>query len=117
MYRTILFGTDGSETADIARQAAIELAMRYDARIVAATANEAVRKPFELGLVQRAAVVLVRGGDPSVGTIRMETVARGRPDRVQVEFRTLQGDPSEQICDLAEREDADLIVVGNKGMA
>src|ERR1051325_4980985 len=233
MYRTILFGTDGSETANIARQAAVELAMRYDARVIAAcafeppgtspdaakevadaaaevakarsvealawvqrgepadvvletaeredvdlivvgnkgmgtatrfklgavpdrvahyapcdvlivattryvqtedgkprqykkilaatdgssTASEAVRKAFELGLIHRATVILLHVGDPIVGTIRMEQVARSRPDRVQVEFRTAEGDPSEQIIELAEREDVDLIVVGNKGMA
>jgi 3-phenylpropionate/trans-cinnamate dioxygenase ferredoxin reductase component len=93
-YLTIVAGTDGSPTA-----------------------NDAVQRAFELALVHRARVVLVHVGDPVVGTIRLETVARSRPERVQVDLRTVQGDPAQQIAELAEQERADLIVVGNKGMS
>lgn len=93
-YRRILAATDGSPTA-----------------------NEAVRRAYDLAGMNGAAVILVHVGDPVVGQIRLETTARGRPENVEVDLRTVEGDPAEQICELAEGEGADLVVVGNKGMS
>ena len=36
---------------------------------------------------------------------------------MEVEKRTVEGDPAQRICELAEAEDVQLVVVGNKGMA
>src|ERR671910_955678 len=93
-YSRILAGTDGSGTA-----------------------TEAVRKAFTLASVYAGSVMLVHVGDPIVGAIKLEEVADARPDDVEVERRTVEGDPAERICELAETEDVQLVVVGNKGMS
>ena len=93
-YLRILAGTDGSGTA-----------------------TEAVRKAYTLASVYAGTVTLVHVGDPVVGAIKLEEVADARPDDVEVERRTVEGDPAERICELAETEDVQLVVVGNKGMS
>jgi 3-phenylpropionate/trans-cinnamate dioxygenase ferredoxin reductase component len=93
-YSRILAGTDGSGTA-----------------------TEAVRKAYTLASVYAGTVTLVHVGDPVVGAIKLEEVAEARPDDVEVERRTIEGDPAQRICELAETEDVQLVVVGNKGMS
>ena|SRR5712691_3581431 len=94
VYARMVVGTDGSPTA-----------------------SEAARKAFELALMVRADVSLVHVGDPIVGAIVLEETAAGRLGKTEVTSHALEGDPAERICEVAEREGADLIVVGNKGMA
>jgi 3-phenylpropionate/trans-cinnamate dioxygenase ferredoxin reductase subunit len=93
-YTRILAGTDGSGTA-----------------------TEAVRRAYTLASVYAGTVTLVHVGDPVVGAIKLEEVAEVRPDDVEVERRTVEGDPAQRICELAETEDVQLVVVGNKGMS
>jgi 3-phenylpropionate/trans-cinnamate dioxygenase ferredoxin reductase component len=93
-YRRILTGTDGSGTA-----------------------TEAVRRAFTLASVYAGTVTLVHVGDPIVGAIKLEEVAGSAPEDVEVERRAVEGDPAQRICELAESEDAQLVVVGNKGMS
>jgi len=93
-YRKLVVGTDGSPTA-----------------------TEAARKGMELAMQLRAEVTLVYVGDPVVGAIALEETSSARPERVEVRTRVLQGDPSEQLCRVAEEDDIDLMVVGNKGMS
>src|SRR5215207_5005122 len=93
-YSRILAGTDGSGTA-----------------------TEAVRKAYTLASVYAGSVILVHVGDPLVGAIKLEEVASAKPEDVEAEKRTVEGDPAQRICELAEAEDVQLVVVGNKGMA
>jgi 3-phenylpropionate/trans-cinnamate dioxygenase ferredoxin reductase component len=93
-YLRILAGTDGSGTA-----------------------TEAVRKSYTLASMYAGSVILVHVGDPLVGAIRLEEVASTRPEDVEVEKRTVEGDPAQRICELAEAEGVQLVVVGNKGMS
>jgi 3-phenylpropionate/trans-cinnamate dioxygenase ferredoxin reductase subunit len=93
-YMRILAGTDGSGTA-----------------------TEAVRKAYTLASVYAGTVTLVHVGDPLVGAIKLAEVASTRPEDVEVEKRTVEGDPAQRICELAEAENVQLVVVGNKGMS
>lgn len=93
-YMRILAGTDGSGTA-----------------------TEAVRKSYTLASMYAGTVTLVHVGDPLVGAIKLEEVASTRPDDVEVQKRTVEGDPAQRICELAEAEGMQLVVVGNKGMS
>jgi nucleotide-binding universal stress UspA family protein/nitrite reductase/ring-hydroxylating ferredoxin subunit len=93
-YRHLLVGTDGS-----------------------ATASEAARKGFELAEILGADVTLVHVGDPLVGAVVLDETAKGRPGAAAVRGETLEGDPAGRIVELAGREEIDLVVVGNKGLA
>ena len=93
-YMRILAGTDGSGTA-----------------------TEAVRKAYTLASVYAGTVTLVHVGDPLVGAIKLDEVASAKPEDVEVERRAVEGDPAQLICELAEAENVQLVVVGNKGMS
>ena len=93
-YRHVVIGTDGS-----------------------ATATEATRKGFELAEVTGATVTLVYVGDPLIGAIVLEQTAADRPGAATVSSRVEDGDPAERIVDIAGKDAADLVVVGNKGLA
>ena len=95
LYRRILVGTDGS-----------------------ATAQEAARKAFDLGMMLGIGVTVVYvAGDRLLGAIALEEAKKGKPRGLGVESRLVEGDPADEIRALSEREDLDLIVVGNKGLA
>jgi nucleotide-binding universal stress UspA family protein/nitrite reductase/ring-hydroxylating ferredoxin subunit len=98
-YRTILIGTDGSETAAIALRKATALAKKCSAQLLIVSAHgsgEVTKKraPSILHDARKAA------RDQGVETA---TVMR-------------EGNPAEVLLDVAEIRDADLIVVGNVGM-
>jgi nucleotide-binding universal stress UspA family protein/nitrite reductase/ring-hydroxylating ferredoxin subunit len=95
LYRRILVGTDGS-----------------------ATAQEAARKAFDLGMMLGVGVTVVYvAGDRLLGAIALEDAKKGKPRGLGVETRLVEGEPAAEIRALAEREELDLIVVGNKGLA
>ena len=81
------------------------------------TATEAVRKAYTLASVYAGTVTLVHVGDPLVGAIKLDEVASAKPEDVEVERRAVEGDPAQLICELAEAENVQLVVVGNKGMS
>jgi nucleotide-binding universal stress UspA family protein/nitrite reductase/ring-hydroxylating ferredoxin subunit len=95
LYRRLLVGTDGS-----------------------ATAQEAARKAFDLGMLLGIGVTVVYvAGDRLLGAIALDEARKGKPRGLGVETRLVEGDPADEIRGLAEREELDLIVVGNKGLA
>jgi nucleotide-binding universal stress UspA family protein/nitrite reductase/ring-hydroxylating ferredoxin subunit len=94
-FRRFLIGTDGSPTA-----------------------NECARKGMELALMLGADVTLLYIGDPLVGAIRLEETASAAPDGIEVKpWIEVSGEPAEVIVGVARELEADLIVVGNRGMA
>ena len=93
-YRHLVIGTDGS-----------------------ATATEATRKGMELARALDAEVTLVHVGDPLVGAVVLEEATKSGSGVRQVRGRPEEGDPAERIVDVAGSAAADLVVVGNKGMA
>jgi 3-phenylpropionate/trans-cinnamate dioxygenase ferredoxin reductase component len=82
-----------------------------------ATATEAVRIAFEFGLLLHAGVTLIYVGDPLIGAVKVEQSAALRPDVLDVTTRVEEGDPADRIVETAEREDADLVVVGSRGLS
>jgi len=118
MFRSIVVGTDGSDTAGQAVDEAIDLAKAVGARLCVVSAYEPVpqarlreearqtpsdlqwmvnpREQVEETLSDAAELVRAAGGE-------VETFAR-------------EGAPADAILDVAEERDADLIIVGNKGM-
>src|SRR5438046_8192622 len=98
-YRTIVAGTDGSVTANAAHRAALRLAKRLRAQVVVVCAYQPPRisRPMAEDLMRHALQAAAREGVTAIRDIRT-------------------GEPAQAIIDAAEEHDADLIVVGNKGM-
>jgi nucleotide-binding universal stress UspA family protein/nitrite reductase/ring-hydroxylating ferredoxin subunit len=92
-YRRILIATDGSATAD-----------------------RAARKGFDLAEALSADVQIVFVGHPSTGKLVTDDTVAVFAGDVPVEVQLRDGDPAEEILNAADELDADLVIVGNKGM-
>lgn len=118
MFRSIVVGTDGSDTATQAVRQAIELARSVGARIELVSAYEPVsdaRLREESIVVPEDLHWMINPREDVLGTL--ETAAGEiRAAGVEVEVFARQGDPADAILDVAEERGSDLIVVGNKGM-
>ena len=118
MFRSIVVGTDGSDTATRAVRQATELARAVGARIELVSAYEPVsdaRLREESIQVPADLQWMINPRDDVQAML--EAAARGiRAAGVEVEVFALQGDPADAILDVAEERGSALIVIGNKGM-
>ena len=99
----ILVATDASPAADLAVEQAARLAAAQDAELLVlyVKASLDAREVFSPDAMPDADAYLA-------GMVR-------RFVDVKVRTRLEAGDPAETICDVAEEENADVIVVGNRG--
>src|SRR6202035_2413180 len=116
MYRSIVVGTDGSATAQRAVQEAGRLAVELGGELHIVSAYEPVRGTRIVGAPEGAAKVWAVPPDAGVQAIVEEAVAGARFHGVEATPHTLTGDPADALIEIAELEDADLIVVGSHGM-
>jgi nucleotide-binding universal stress UspA family protein len=119
MLRSIVVGTDGSETATTAVREAAELAARLKAAVYVVSAYEPVatqRLREEARQVPDDLQWMVNPREDVEATLKdAEKIVRDAGiDDVQTLAR--EGDPADAILDVAEEHGIDLIVVGNKGM-
>jgi len=118
MFRTIVVGTDGSETAAKAVTQAAELASSVGAELLVVSAFEPVsgtrlREEAEQAPDDVRWMVNPREDvDSTLGS----AVELAEEQGVATRTFARQGDPADAILDVAEEQGADLIVVGNKGM-
>jgi nucleotide-binding universal stress UspA family protein len=82
-----------------------------------ATADRAARKGFDLARELGASVTLLFVGHPSTGDLVMQDTIQVYGEGVPTEVRLLQGDVVEQVLEGSAAANADLLVVGNKGIA
>jgi nucleotide-binding universal stress UspA family protein len=119
MFGRIVVGTDGSDTAAEAVRQATELARLSGARLDVVSAFEPIPQSrirsesseapgdvqYEIGPREDVNLIV----DNASGSAKKEGVE-------DVQTHTREGDPADAILDVAEEVNADLIVVGNKGM-
>src|SRR5690349_5789586 len=98
-YRRVLVGTDGSNSAAIAVQAAARMAKRLRTELVIVSAYEPPGMTEEM-----AASVLAHAKETA------------EAQRITVSTVKQRGEAADIVLQVADREGADLIVVGNKGM-
>ncbi len=118
MFRSIVVGTDGSDTARRAVRQATELARSVGARIELVSAYEPVsdaRLREESVHVPEDLQWMINPREDVQATLE-EAAGEIRAAGVEVEVFARQGDPADAILDVAEERGSDLIVVGNKGM-
>jgi nucleotide-binding universal stress UspA family protein len=113
MISTIAVGTDGSATAGKAVDVAAEMAQRFGARLVLMSAYGETSAPrgdvdpelqWATNPAARMREILERTAS--------ELGARG----IDCTARAEEGDPAKTLIELAKDCDADLLVIGNKGM-
>jgi nucleotide-binding universal stress UspA family protein len=118
MFGSIVVGTDGSDTAREAVRQATELAKEIGAQVYVVSAYEPVpegRLRAERKNVPDDLQWSVNPREDVDATLNNAADAINEAG-VKVETFSREGDPADAILDVAEEQNADLIVVGNKGM-
>jgi nucleotide-binding universal stress UspA family protein len=118
VFKRIVVGTDGSETAAEAVSQAIGLARLTGAALEIVSAYEPVprsRLREEVGEVPEDIAHAI-GPREDVDVILKAAAGPAEADGVTVKTHAREGDPADSILDVAEETRADLVVVGNKGM-
>ncbi|AXR77421.1 universal stress protein [Natrarchaeobaculum sulfurireducens] len=110
MYETIVVATDGSQSADRAVDYAVDLASTFDAELCVVSVVDTRRYGDSM-----------LSGDVSIveslerrGTELLEDVQARTDVEVSTELR--RGRPHGEIAGFADENDADLIVLGNRGL-
>jgi nucleotide-binding universal stress UspA family protein len=118
VFRSIVVGTDGSDTARKAVAAAIDLARLSSARLELVSAYEPVpaqRLRDEARQVPADLQWMINPREDVDGTLA-EAAAWAAEAGVESAAYAREGDPADAILDVAEELGSDLIVIGNKGM-
>ena len=119
MFTRIVVGTDGSETAAEAVRQATDLAKLSDATlsIVSAYAPVANKRSEAEQREAPADVQYELGPREDINLILDSAAAEVKKEGIEAQTHPVEGDPAEAIINVAEQTNADLIVVGNKGMS
>jgi nucleotide-binding universal stress UspA family protein len=115
--KAIVVGTDGSETATRALREAADLARATGARLHVVSAYERASGVHVGGggdTPERASWMV--GPDVQVDSVLENAAGTLHAEGMEVEQHARPGDPADALLEVAEQQDADLIVVGNKGM-
>ncbi len=113
MFDSVVVGADDSATAAKAVQAAIDLAKLAGGDLHLVTAYKPTSTSASGLPGQFQNVVLA---NDHAQRLLDDLAAQARAGSVSVKTHALKGDPAQALVTVAEREKADLIVVGNKGM-
>jgi nucleotide-binding universal stress UspA family protein len=119
MFGRIVVGTDGSNTASHAVGEAIELAKQSGSRLDIITAFEPIpaERLRQEGKVDVPGDVQYAFNPNEDANVTLDNAAGpARNEGIEVQTHAREGDPADAILDVAEEINADLIVVGNKGM-
>jgi nucleotide-binding universal stress UspA family protein len=114
MYKTVVVGTDGSPRAEKAVDEAIDLARSENSRLYLVAAFSASERHWEQ-IQSSAKTQRVNLGEVAEQVLA-RTARKAEEQGVEVDYSAEEGDPAEVLIEVAGRENADLIVVGNKGM-
>jgi nucleotide-binding universal stress UspA family protein len=116
-YRTVVVGTDGSDSSLRAVDKAGQIAAGSGAKVIVATAY------FPQSEDQRAADVLKEEGYQMAGNAPIYAILREAKERAKaagaedIEEKAVVGAPVDALVDLADEVNADLLVVGNVGLS
>ena len=117
MFSRILVAVDGSEFAERALKCAVDMAKRYNSKLI--IVHVVLRRfyavtPSEAGVL--ATTVFVKEMEAEGKEIINKAEAYAKAEGADYECRLLQGVPADEIVKTARAENADLIVVGSRGL-
>lgn len=123
MFETIVVGTDGSERSMRAVEKAAEIGLKFDAKLHIVQAYKGVEETMATAMASGAMVTaepeltnVAKEENEAVGSGLEVQAADLRSRGVSVETHAVSGSPAPAILETAAAVDADLIVVGNRGM-
>jgi nucleotide-binding universal stress UspA family protein len=114
MNGPIVVGTDGSDTAAVALRTAATLAQTFGQPLHIVCAHQ-LRSGAD-GLALSAGMSTPTLDDSWVKEVLTDAAAQIRQSNVEVVTHAMFGNPAEAILDVADEVNADLIVVGNRGI-
>jgi nucleotide-binding universal stress UspA family protein len=116
MFKSIVVGTDGSDTAAVALERAAELARLTGAKLHVVSAYEPT--PARVGGSQPVAEAAEWsvGSDFKVDAVLENAVESARGGSFEIEVHAPKGDAADALVGLAKEQGADLIVLGSRGM-
>ncbi len=121
MYQEIVVGTDGSAGADVAVDAAIELARLTGARVHVVHVHKVVTASGAAGVELAVPPVDIVEVNEAIHTdgqhICDQAVARADRAAVQAETHCVGGHAGDELLRVASAVSADLVVIGNRGMS
>lgn len=115
-YRTVVVGTDGSESSLRAVSRAAEIAADSDAKLIIATGYSAHKDDVHAADVLGAEAYKVRGNAPIYAMLHDARDRAKAAGAKNIEDRPIRDAPVQALVDLAEEVGADLLVVGNVGL-
>ena len=121
MYRKILVPYDGSAFSERAIDHAIHLSEISGAEILLVNATVLPTLIYSYEAAANAAIneaarlIVTSSKDAAIKSLQA-TVEKIRKSGIPASYRHTVGDPAEMILEIAEKEKADLIVMGSKGL-
>jgi nucleotide-binding universal stress UspA family protein len=113
VFETVVVGADESATAAEAVRVAIELVKLTDGQLHIVTAY----KPQPLRSAAGEEFAKSMSSGDLAESLLADLASRARTNGVEVETHLKDNAPADAICEVATQVKADVIVVGNKGMA
>jgi nucleotide-binding universal stress UspA family protein len=118
MIGTIAVGTDGSDTAAKAVDFALDLAEKFGSHVVIASSYKPVSESRVRSEQAEAPADIQWSINPMqdvTATLR-EVEEKAKQRGLEATSEAREGDPADVLCDIAEQHNADLLIVGNRGM-
>jgi nucleotide-binding universal stress UspA family protein len=118
-YQTVVVGTDGSDSSYLAVDRAAKIAADSGATLVIACAyhparqEEVAKATDELGSDVAYQVV---GSSPAEDSVRTATERARRAGAKEIDTVVVDGEPVPTLTKIVKERDADLLVVGNRGL-
>ena len=118
MFNSIVVGTDGSDTATQAVREAVDMAKAVGATLELVSAYAPVSEQRLRAERRDAPEDMQWAINPKqeVELSLSDAADIAREAGVKVNTHARQGDPADAILDVAEEQNADVVIVGNKGM-
>jgi nucleotide-binding universal stress UspA family protein len=115
-YRTVVVGTDGSESSLRAVDRAATIAAESDAKLIIATGYVAQADDLRAADALGEEGYKVRGNAPIYAMLHDARDRAKAAGAKNIEDRPIEDAPVSALVDLAEKVGADLLVVGNVGL-
>jgi nucleotide-binding universal stress UspA family protein len=113
---SIVVGTDGSDTAADAVKEALRLTKLVSGELHIVSAYEPLRGTKVVGGPELSAAIVTSLPDSEVDRILAEAAALARIDGAIVHTHAIRKSPADALLEVADGVEADLIVVGSRGM-
>jgi nucleotide-binding universal stress UspA family protein len=115
-YKTVVVGTDGSESSLLAVERAGKIAAESDAKLIIATGYLPEKDDLRARDILGSEGYKVSGAAPVYAMLHDAHDRARAAGATKIEDRPVQGAPVSALVDLAEEVGADLLVVGNVGL-